>query len=346
MVGGAKLVMAGFYFWNSGSQIQMSQEGLFRSLLHQALRQCEDLIPRVFPGRWETYTLFGERDDDPWTRRELERALELLIREGSPELKFCFFVDGLDGFEGKPSDLIKLFKRLWSSSPQLKFCLSSRPWVDFEDAFRKCPSLILQDLTYPDIIHFAGSSLHAHGGFAELKSREPHFAANLVKEIAKKSSGVFLWVELVVQSLLAGLAYDDRISDLEKRLHTLPADLDDLFTKILDNLDPFYREHSSQVFQLVRAARSPLSLLCLYFADEEDPEFYINCEFRPLTHEEKHLRAETMRRRTNHLSKGLLEVPSMTFVSNSPLNPFYIFPIEELTRLRVTPKISLRCKSQ
>ncbi len=159
----------------------------------------------MFPARWETYTLFGQRDDDPWTRRELERGLELLIQEGSSELRFCFFVNGLDELKGKPSDLVSLFKRLWSSSSNLKLCLSRRPWVDFEDAFRNCPRLMIQDLTYPDIIHFAGLSLHAHTGFAELKSREPCYAANLVKEIAKKSSRVFLWVGLVVQSLLAGL---------------------------------------------------------------------------------------------------------------------------------------------
>ncbi len=101
---------------------------------------------------------------------------------------------------------------------------------------------------------------------------------------------------------------------MEERLHALPADLDELFTRILENIDPLYREHSSHVFQLVRDGRSLLSLLCLYFADEEDPEFYINCEVRPLSDEEKHLRVETMKRRVNNLSKGLLEVPSIALV--------------------------------
>jgi hypothetical protein len=35
--------------------------------------------------------------------------------------------------------------------PSIKICLSGRPWPVFEDAFKSCPSLRLQDLTRKDI---------------------------------------------------------------------------------------------------------------------------------------------------------------------------------------------------
>ena len=47
--GDSKLVMATFFFWNSGVQLQMTQKGLLLSLLHQILRQARELIPRSRP---------------------------------------------------------------------------------------------------------------------------------------------------------------------------------------------------------------------------------------------------------------------------------------------------------
>ena len=43
--GQKKLVFAPFYFWKSEDEIQMSLEGLYRSILFITLRQCPELIP-------------------------------------------------------------------------------------------------------------------------------------------------------------------------------------------------------------------------------------------------------------------------------------------------------------
>jgi ABC-type glutathione transport system ATPase component len=46
--GGAKLVTASYYFWNAGTDMQKSQQGLLQSLLYEILTRCPDLIPTVF----------------------------------------------------------------------------------------------------------------------------------------------------------------------------------------------------------------------------------------------------------------------------------------------------------
>ena len=166
---------------------------------------------------------------------------------------------------------------------------------------------MLQDLTYPDIKLFIDSAFNNKPEFVELQKRESGYASELLKDIAQKSSGVFLWVNLVVHSLLAGLVNGDRVSDLQRRLDFLPPDLEDLYEKMLSSLDPFYLEHASQIFQNVRAANEPPSLLCLSFADEE-PEFISKMEVRPLPLGEELYRADIMRRRLNSRCKGLLEV--------------------------------------
>lgn len=309
------VITAGFFFWNSGTRIQMSQKGLLQTLLYESLRKCEDLIPLVFPQRWNAYEMFGQ-DFHTWSDAELLQGFKLLIKQDGVSAKFCFFVDGLDEFAGEPTVLINLFKDVVSTS-QVKICLSSRPWLVFEDAFKHHSNLMLQDLTYPDITNYIGNELGRNDHFLVLKARKPAYAAKLVKDIATKAAGVFLWVKLVVTSLLAGLINSDRISDLQRRLELIPPGLEDLYGKMLDSLDPFYLEHASQLFQLVRAAYRPLSLLGMSFADEEDVMYAIEAEVKPLTDEEKLLRCEETRRRLNSRCKGLLEIP-MTDVWQAP----------------------------
>lgn len=52
--GNDTLVFCVFYFWNSGSKMQRSLTGLYRSLLFQALRQCPELTEEVFPVQFRT----------------------------------------------------------------------------------------------------------------------------------------------------------------------------------------------------------------------------------------------------------------------------------------------------
>jgi len=88
---------------------------------------------------------------------------------------------------------------------------------------------------------------------------------------------------------------------------------------MLDDLDPFYREHASQLFQIHRGARSPPMLLELSFADEEDPEFVFRAEVKPLSDDKKRSRCNTMKRRLISRCKGLLEVAPIKSPTSNPL---------------------------
>jgi hypothetical protein len=154
--------------------------------------------------------------------------------------------------------------------------------------------------------------------FAQLLRREEQFANQLIEDVVSKADGVFLWVALVVSSLLSGMAFGDRVSDLNRRLDVLPPDLGKLYEKMLLSLDPFYLEHAAQLFSLVRASTSPLPLLVASFADEDDLAFPLQCEIRPFTENEVFLRMDTMRRRINSRCKGLLEIKGPIIVYLGP----------------------------
>jgi len=125
--------------------MQMSQDGLLQSILYQILEKYPDLIPRLFPERWEAYNLFSH-DPYQWTKQELLRAFTLLADEEPQNRSYCLFIDGLDEFDGDHSDLNNLLKEV-ASAPHIKICVASRPWNVFEDSFGKKAFLMLQDLT-------------------------------------------------------------------------------------------------------------------------------------------------------------------------------------------------------
>jgi hypothetical protein len=167
---------------------------------------------------------------------------------------------------------------------------------------------MLQYLTYGDIEHYVQENLNKHRGFRELTRGNPFYAGQLMENITRKASGVFLWVVLVVRSLIEGLTDGDRISDLQRRLDELPEELEDLFKKMLKSLKPAYFKHASQLFQIFQASKTRPTLLVLSFADEEDDEYALRKEVSPLTDDETFYRAMSMKRRLDSRCRGLLEV--------------------------------------
>ncbi|KAE9362558.1 hypothetical protein N431DRAFT_145544 [Stipitochalara longipes BDJ] len=305
---GKELYISGFYFWCSGgNEIQMTQEGLLRTLLYQALVDFPHLAPLLFPKRLQTFVVFGDQIawGEVWTLTELLWAFNKFVQETTRSHKIFFVIDGLDEFQGNHSQqttFIEFIQSLLSS--EVKICVSSRPWNVFEDAFHTRPSLKLEDLTYDDIQHFVSATLSSNLGFAALQCGDRRSASNLIHNVSIKACGVFLWVVLVVQSLLEGLTNGERLSDLQKRLDSLPADLETLFWRILKSVD---YERVSQLLQIVRASPEPISIFELSYADEDDHEFVFEMPTMPLPISTLNSRGELMRRRLNACSKGLLE---------------------------------------
>jgi hypothetical protein len=252
---GSKLELAGFFFWNSGTSEQMSQVGLFRSLLHQALHKDLELVSKVFPSEWATISSAMAREEplDPleWSLPSLKSAFERWIRL-IPTSKVCLFVDGLDEFEGDHEAMAEFFKRVAMSSSHVKICVSSRPWHVFHELFDTGPSLRLQDLTFLDIKAYVDDKLKSHHRMQALARSDPENSEELVDEIVAKASGVFLWVIIVVKSLLGGLLNRDSIEDLRRRLQDLPSDLDSLYSHMLCHVDLLYQEQTARTFTVFR----------------------------------------------------------------------------------------------
>ena len=259
--GGRQLFITSFYFWITGTRMQKTQEGLLQSILYEILRQEPALIPRVVPARWEQDGSFYE-NLQPWTTLELYDALDTVIRE-KPAACFCFLIDGLDEYAGDAGEqglFADKIQKLASSS-MVKVCVASRPWTPFENVFGGDPQRMLhvQDLTKDDMDRLVRNTLEENPRFASIMKRDSR-AVNLVHEIRDSAQGVFLWVVLVVKSLLAGVTQEDDVEELTKRLRALPQDLKGFFQRMLDSIDDSYEQHASRILLLAQCA-TPLPLM-------------------------------------------------------------------------------------
>ncbi|KAK4552316.1 hypothetical protein LTR86_010487 [Recurvomyces mirabilis] len=307
-----KYTIGSFYFWDPGSPLQKSYEGLLRSLLADVLRSHPHLMLDLVPEYVAVHCMFGL--DARWTTKLCLQALERVSNPMFTTHQFMFFVDGLDEYNGPHDEVISLMKK-WAASPNIRVCVSSRPWVVFDDAFADIPQLMLQDLTYPDIQKFVQDRFLSHSGFIRLKEFDPDTAHQLLDEVISKASGVFLWVRLVVESLLTGLRDGDRMSDLRRRLDSIPEDLHEFFWKMLSGVDENaidYRSHAAELFQLKRSHdQHVLTLWILALADDGD-HLLANSETE-ISQQRRQLMLENMKRRLNSRTRGLLETSSHVY---------------------------------
>ncbi|KAH8884103.1 hypothetical protein GQ53DRAFT_797937 [Thozetella sp. PMI_491] len=223
--------VASHYFWSAGSTIQKSQEGLLLTLLFEIFRQCPDLLQSSCPKQWLAAPedlkgcKLGERSD--------------------LKCKFCFFIDGLDEYQGDHLEICQALADM-SKSAQIKLCVSSRPWNVFRDSFgRVASNLSLHEVTKADIRIYAESRLRGHLRW-------------MIEEIVDRASGVFLWVFLVTSRLRVGLTEYDSFFDLSRRLESCPTELEDFFKDILDKVETFYHDKMASTLRIAIAADKPL----------------------------------------------------------------------------------------
>ncbi len=304
--GETRLIIAKYFFWNAGAPMQKSQQGLLQSLLREIYGQCPELVPMLCP-RWKRYYDIGAT----WTRLELSEAFKKLGRQSSLSLKFAFFVDGVDEYDGEDyMHIIGVLKDL-NALPSVKICLSSRPWNIFITAFGADTHqrLLLEDHNGDDIQRYVKNRFERDKQFALLQSRDPR-SSDLVDQIVRDAQGVFLWVRLVVSNLLRGLSNDDSLSDLQRRLRSLPTDLTAYFQHMFDSIDGFYREETSEMLLICLEGIQPLSLLALWYYEKEmvTPDYALQAKRCPLTSADVLAIFESIRRRINARGQDLLEI--------------------------------------
>ncbi|KAH7228401.1 hypothetical protein B0J15DRAFT_599846 [Fusarium solani] len=267
-------LQAGFFFWNPGSEMETSREGLLRTLLHQCLQARPELIPAVAPRRWALYSLLGSRTVAPeWTWKELKESFDILCSFHGECFRLALFIDGLDEFKGseKSPDSLITWIRDTSTHYGIKICVSSRPWSVFSDAFKREPSLTMQDLSRRDIEHFVYTEFDKSTAFQELKEVFYDDATSIIKEILERAQGVFLWVSLVVRNLLSTLVDNPSLADLKLKLAEIPSNMAGLYNTIWRSIPAERQCRSSKILQICTDSWQPCSAEVMWLATEVNP---------------------------------------------------------------------------
>lgn len=335
------VVVASHYFWSSGTLVQKSWDGLLRSLLFDIFRSYPQSIQGACPERLEKAGWPGTASM-PWTIIELAKALRAAAKlNDSSCLRFCFFIDGLDEYDGDHLEICGVFNDLVRGG-NVKICLSSRPWPVFEDSLGQDLSrkLYVQDLSYNDIRAYVTEQLESHPKW-KTNSLDEKERSHMVEAIAEKADGVFLWAYLVTRSLREGLSDYDTGVGLKKRLDELPGDLEKLFRRLLESVDPIYQRRMACFLQAA-AVNTPVthpddagiycnmekeldepgyalrSSFCRNAEDEfdvwhRDDEQSTNCNVLPELRTHLLRRYSEMRDTINSRTKGILETTTPKF---------------------------------
>lgn len=303
----SKVIIASHYFWLSGTEMQKSYQGLLQTLLFDIFRQSPYLIQEACANRWA-----DRISADPWSLTELRHSFQIASKSTS-NLKFCFFIDGMDEYSGGHEDqfqLCQIFKQL-AKSGNIKLCLSSRPWNVFEEAFGDAfPKLYVQDLTRKDIETYVQCRLQEHPRWDAVSSKYSQ-GQWLVSEVTARSNGVFLWVYLVVKLLREGLTNRDEMFDLRRRLRSFPSELEPFFKTILESVQPFYHSHMSTALQLAISSDGyELSFLVFHFLAREhsDESYAINLPIKAFSDGEIREIKSNTKWHLDSRTRGLLEI--------------------------------------
>ncbi|KAF4472065.1 Pfs NB-ARC and Ankyrin domain [Fusarium albosuccineum] len=300
-------ILLSFFFNARGSDLEKSTLGLYRSLLFQLL----DLEPELGavldhngkPG-------FDFTTKNGWKEITLKQTLSLALGMLERCRVYCY-IDALDECpEDEVRDMIVFFEEI-GRPERIRVCFSSRHYPEIN--VPRALKLILEDEQHHsnDIKVYIDSHLNT----PDLPETD-----TLKKQILHKSSGIFLWVALVIPMLnkASDRGLGNRIEGLMRKLAQIPDNLNDLFLGILKR-DQDNVEELRLCIQWILFARRPLTPEELYAAVQiglgDDPD-------EGLAPRSEHGVSEILRKRILDISKGLAEItksdsPTVQFIHES-----------------------------
>ena len=223
------------------------------------------------------------------------------------------FIDGLDEIVGDYHSFLTLIDNLVDQE-NVKICLSSRPLLVFEEAFKEAPSLKLQDLTYDSIRAYADTQL-SDLIQRRVDKRDIHRVKDLVGVIVYRANGVFLWAVIAIRDVRDGLRDVVDLDELAQTIDNLPSQLESLFMLMLNRIKPAYQRDAARFLQIAlyshsRILHSPLTLCILYFIQSQRSSEDAPLEYDKVATSEIVEACKTLRARLLSHTAGLLDLIS------------------------------------
>ena len=301
---GKRPLILSFFFHGRGVPLQKAPLGLFRSLLHQVLRQ----VPATLSDLVRTFQQYreskGEQGKDwQWDPNELRRFFKSSLPRALESRPVWLFVDALDeSGRANAINLVKefedLLKELPSDGLQFRICFTCRhyPILGLDGGFEIC----LEHENRQDI------STYVQARLSKFLDRHGQTATTIPDLIISRAEGVFMWVRLTAERVLELELDGVELSMIKEKVKSTPRKLDNLYQRLVQSMNR--RSVSLRLIQWICFAIRPLSLDELRWVMIVDAE----CPHRSLQQcrEAKDYTSDNvnMERKIQKLSRGLVEV--------------------------------------
>jgi hypothetical protein len=252
------LISTHYFFYDQSNE--KSFTGMIAAILYQIILVSDKLISPILPVWNSVVKPVGTRLAK-LTSKDIEDCLLAISRQKSIQATICIFIDGLDECIGNWHAELEFLTGLVGSKPgqrtMFKACISSRPENTIRDYLKDFPGLRIHERTFNDVLSYVNSRLADKVlDMSCRKQLEPYTGSDLIEDIVKKASGVFIWVRLAVDELVECFRAGDDLAELRARLSDLPPDLEAFYGRILDRIPDRYIHETMLYFALVSAAET------------------------------------------------------------------------------------------
>ena len=309
-------MIASFFFYAQGTELQKSPLGFFRTVLYQLLSQRPSAFSRLVSAYKDKCKKFGSYGQPwSWTKDDLKEALMVALRKIGQSRPVKIFVDALDeACDGTAVGLVQDLKEIAKKVPgrrfKILFTCRNYPVISLNE-----PLVIQADEhNEKDIATYVDTQLQ------RLSDETGTNMEALRPCLVKPGSSLFVWVALAVKRVeelcLEGHSLEKIVSQLEK----YPANLDQLYEQAFENMrdDKEYARTSLKLMQWMRFAKDPLKLDHIRVALVIDGSSRLENAEEVQKSDEYIDNTRALEIRIRHLSKGLIEVKAESDPQSSP----------------------------
>jgi ankyrin repeat protein len=244
-----------FFFNARGSDVEKSTEGMYRHLLFRLLTDLPETQQAL--NSFPIYELPRE-PNFVWHINILERVLMAAIAR-LKQRRLWIYIDALDeGNEQQVRDMVAFFTScLETPGIKLHVFFASRRYPNIGAQKSLELDMDREDEHLRDIERYVKKKSE----FGNNQSFQ-----DIQKDIVDRSSGVFMWVILVIEKLNKEYDRGCTVSDLKKTMSHIPDDLGQLFQEILDQSNGDDEPSTQLCLQWLLYSERPLDREELYFA--------------------------------------------------------------------------------
>ena len=305
-----------YFFHRRGNPLQYTQIGMFRTILHQLLSQ----IPTAraeFRRMWEGKARHGGGQTVEWRLEELREIFSSSLLRTAKDTSIRIFIDALDeAGEDHAQDLLsyvhELNKKIHASEARISICFSCRKYPFF--ARNGGLEICVDDENHKDIEAYLVMELRR---LLDQETTNESVLNVLQDDLAKKASGVFLWVYLMVPFVAKQYNDGEHLDSIRRKLDQVPSDLSHIYKHVLTKIvDIEKRPRTLRLLQWIFLAKWPLTVTELHHAMASDdssvrPSQYSIAESKGFIDND-----EQMRKSIISLSGGLVEMKKHVFFVN------------------------------